>query len=35
MSYPLSRTEAILMYALGYDVELDWPLLISATFQTQ
>lgn len=26
MSYPLSRTEAILMYALGYDVELDWPL---------
>ena len=26
MSYPLSRTEAILMYALGYDVEIDWPL---------
>lgn len=26
MSYPLSRTEAILMYALGYDVEIEYPL---------
>lgn len=26
MSYPLSRTEAILMHALGYDVEIEYPL---------